>query len=60
MPVVALENCSALEIVDNQYRIITSSKSARAYILRHHKGKIIEEELPTDKKFRPLKELLGR
>ena len=48
MPVVALENCSAIEVIDSKYRIITSSKSARAYILYLRNGKIIEENLPLD------------
>ena len=57
---IALENCSALEVVDNQYRIITSSKNAHAYRLYRHNGKVVEEELPNDKKFRPLEELFER
>lgn len=57
MPVIALENCSALEIANNQYRIITSSKKAHAYLLHHQNGRIVEEELPKDQKFRPLNDL---
>lgn len=60
IPVIALENCSALEIANNQYRIITSSKKAHAYLLHRHNGKVVEEELPNDKKFRPLEELFQR
>lgn len=54
---IALENCSALEIVDDRYRIITSSKNANAYRLYRHNGKVVEEELPNDRKFRSLEEL---
>jgi dipeptidase E len=57
---IALENCSALEVVDDQYRIITSSKNAHAYRLYRHNGKVVEEELPKDQKFRPLEELFER
>jgi dipeptidase E len=57
---IALENCSALEVVDDQYRVITSSKNARAYRLYRQNGKVVEEELPNDKKFRPLEELFER
>ena len=57
---IALENCSALEVVNDQYRIITSSKNAHAYKLYRHNGKVVEEKLPTDKKFRPLKKLFKR
>jgi dipeptidase E len=54
---IALENCSALEVVDNQYRIIISSKKAHAFRLYRCNGKVVEEKLPSDQKFRPLKEL---
>lgn len=57
---IALENCSALEIIDDKYRIITSKKGANAYKLHKSKGKVIEEKLPLDKKFKPLKELRRR
>lgn len=57
---IALENCSALEVVDDQYRIITSSKNAHAYRLYRHNGKVVEEELPNDKKFRPLEQLFEK
>ena len=57
---IALEDCSAIEVVDDKYRIITSSKNARAYRLYRHNGKVVEEELPNDKKFRPLEELFER
>lgn len=54
---IALENCSALEVVDNQYRVISSSKKANVYRLYRHNGRVIEEKLPKDKKFKPLEEL---
>ena len=54
---IALENCSALEVVDDHYRIIVSSKNAHAYKVYRHSGKVIEQELPKDKKFRPIEEL---
>ena len=57
---IALENCSAIEVVDNKYRIITSSKKANAYLLYRKKGRVIEEKLPKDKDFRSLIELLKR
>ncbi|MCH7568925.1 MAG: Type 1 glutamine amidotransferase-like domain-containing protein [Nanoarchaeota archaeon] len=57
---IALDAFSAIEIVDGQYKIITSSKSARAYRVYLRKGKVVEEELPKDKKFRPLAELFKR
>jgi dipeptidase E len=57
---IALENCSAFEVVDDKYRIITSSKNAHAYRLYRHNGKVVEVELPAKKRFRPLEELFEK
>lgn len=57
---IALENCSALEIVDGQYRVITSSRNAQAYKLYRRDGQVVEEKLPKDKNFKPLDELFER
>jgi dipeptidase E len=54
---IALDNCSAIEVVDEQYRIITSSRQARAYKVFRRDGKVMEEVLPIDGKFRRLEEL---
>lgn len=55
---IALENCSALEVIDEKYRVITSSKKARVYLVYLSKGKVVERELSLDKKYKPLEELL--
>jgi len=57
---IALENCSALEVVGDQYRILTSSKNANAYRLYRKNGRVVEERLPHDNQFRPLEELFKR
>jgi len=57
---IALENCSALEVIDDQYRVITSSKDAHVYRLYRQNGRVIEEELPGDEKFRPTDKLFER
>ena len=56
---IALENCSAIEIVNNTYRILTSNSKARAYRVYRLNGKAIEEALPIQKEFRSLAELLS-
>lgn len=56
---VALENGSAIEIIDDTYRIVTSLKDAKAYRVYKENGKAKEEVLPLDKKFRPLEELVS-
>tara|TARA_Y100000034_G_C6855103_1_gene388487 strand:- start:509 stop:1213 length:705 start_codon:yes stop_codon:yes gene_type:complete len=57
MSAVALEDSSAIEIVGKKYRILTSSKNARAYKLYMDKGEVVEKKLPLDGKFRSMKEL---
>ena len=55
---IALENCSAIEVVEGKYRILTSSKNANAYLVYRSEGIIIEEKLPKDGNYRSLEELL--
>ena len=57
---IALENCSALEVVGGEYRVITSSRDAGVYRVYKKDGKVVEEELPQQREFRPLEELLIR
>jgi dipeptidase E len=54
---IALENCSALEIVENKYRIIASSGKAKAYRVYMKSGKVVEDVLESDGEFRNLDEL---
>jgi len=54
---ITLDNCCALEIVDDGYRIISSKKNAGAYRVFKKKGKVMIEEIPQKKTFSPLREL---
>jgi dipeptidase E len=54
---IALQNCSALEIIGDKYRVLTSKKTARAYKVSRIKGKVVEQELPV-MEFRQLEEIL--
>lgn len=54
---IALDNNAALEIVDDRYRIITSSPNAGAYQVSRDRGRIITEEISRKRKFVPLYEL---
>jgi dipeptidase E len=54
---IALDNCSAIEVIDDKYRIITSSRQANAYKVFRENGRVIEEPLPKDGDFRSLKDL---
>jgi dipeptidase E len=54
----ALENCCALEIIDSEYRIISSKKNVNAYKVYWKKNKFYKETIKQDKRFRPLSEIL--
>lgn len=56
---LALDNCSALEIVDSNYRVISSKKTANAYKVYWKKGKFFHELIPK-REFLPLEELLKK
>ncbi len=55
---LALENCAALQVVGDKCRILTSSKSANAYIVFRKDGKVVEERVDKINEFRPLNEIL--
>ncbi len=55
---IACENCCALEIINNTYRIITPKKNANAYKCYWNKGKYYEEKISKTKIYNPLQDLL--
>lgn len=57
---IALENCSALEVLDDKYRIITSKSRAKAYAVFWEKGEYCKIEIKQVEEFRPLAEILKR
>jgi dipeptidase E len=57
---LAFDNCSAIEIVDDKYRIITSNKQANAYRTYWKNGQYHEEIIEKKKTFSPLDELLSK
>ena len=57
---IALENCSALEIIDNTYRIITSKPSAKAYKIYWKNNIYHKEEIEKTNKFQSLELLLSK
>lgn len=57
---ICLDDCSAIEIVDDEYRVITSKATANAYRAFWKKGKYILEKIDKTKEFRPLSELLTK
>lgn len=63
---VMLSNCSAIEIIDDKYRIITSEvkghdiKSAYALKGYFQNGKYYEEKIDLSNEYKPLKKLLSK
>lgn len=54
---IALDDCSALEIVDGNYRIISSKKGANAHLVYWNKGKLNYRLIEKSKMPMPLEQL---
>lgn len=57
---IAVDNCCAIEIVDDTYRIIDSKENANAYKVYWKSGKFIEEKIEKTAEYKPLVELLSK
>ena len=57
---IALDNCCAIEIIDETYKIISSKDSANAYKVFWSKGKYYQTLISKEKKFLPLSDLLKK
>lgn len=57
---IALDNCAALEVVDDKYRIVTSKPTAKARKCYWQKSKYIIEEIEIKKEYSDLKGLLTK
>jgi dipeptidase E len=54
---IAMDNCAALEVVGDQYRILHSKPQAAVYRVYWSRGKFFQEKLPRDNQFRPISKL---
>lgn len=57
---IAIDNCCAIEVIDDKYRIISSKTSANAYKVYWKTNKYYQEKIKKEKEFRPLKQLLKK
>lgn len=57
---IAVENCCALEIIDDKYRVISSKKNANTYKVYWKKGKFHQEAIKQEKELNPLSEILTK
>jgi len=55
---LALDDCCAIEIIDDKYRIISSRKGANGFRLAKKNGKVAEEMLEQRKELQPLQSLV--
>ena len=57
---IACDNNAAIEIVGDDYRVLTSAPSAKAYKLFKRNGRAIVRELSQESEYIPLGNLLSR
>ncbi|MCH8003418.1 MAG: Type 1 glutamine amidotransferase-like domain-containing protein, partial [Nanoarchaeota archaeon] len=57
---LGIDNCCAVEFVDNKYRVISSKKNANAYKVYKKKGKIIIKKIEKKKEYTPIETLIKR
>lgn len=57
---IAIDNCCAIEVIDDKYRIISSKLKANAYKVFWKENKYHEEIIIKEKEFRLLKDLLKK
>lgn len=55
---IAVDNCCAIEIIDDAYRIITSRSNANAYKVYWKRNKYHEKKLEKSKNYKKLEELI--
>lgn len=54
---IALDDCAAFEVHDDQFRIITSREGAGAYRVERVRGKAVQTPIPVQSNFQPLSSL---
>ncbi len=57
---IALDNCCAIEMVDDEYKIIASKSNACAYKVYYKRGEYREEIISQRKEFVPIERLVAR
>lgn len=55
---IALDDCTAMEIKGNQFRILRSKAGAQAFLVEKHQGQVITTPFAISEKFRDLKTLI--
>jgi hypothetical protein len=55
---IALDDCCAIEIIDDEYRIISSDDSAGAYLVYWKNGEYLQDVIPKTEGYSSLSNLL--
>jgi dipeptidase E len=55
---VGLDNCAALHIKDDKYRILSSKKNKKAYLVYWQRGEYVKQAIMPSEKFKPLIQLI--
>jgi len=55
---IATDNCCAIEIIDDKYRIISSKKNVNAYKVYWKKNKFYQKVINQNKELKPLSEII--
>ena len=57
---IGVENCAALHVKDDNYRVLASKKNKKAYLIYWQQGKYVKQALKPTERFQPLAELIHR
>ncbi len=57
---IAIDDCCALQVMDNQYRILSTKPTANAYKVYWHRGQFYHEVIAKSETFMPLDTLLRK
>ena len=58
VPCIALDNCTAIEIIDDKYKIIKSKKNASVKKIYWKNGEYKKEEIENEEQIKKLSNLL--
>lgn len=57
---IAIDNHCAMEFIDGKYKVITAKKDRHSYKVFKKRGKVIIEEIPESKEYKPISNLYKR
>lgn len=57
---IAIDNCAAIEVIDDEFRILRSKPTANAYKVYWNRGKYYKEQIAVSKKLAPISQLFKK